>query len=167
MIRVAKMKKYDVSNGPGVRSVIFFSGCAHNCKGCFNKEAQSFNYGEPFTEQMQDEFIEYTKDSKVKGISILGGEPLQQDIDILIPFLKKLVQETNKDIWMWTGYTYDEVAIGDYSEILRYVDVLIDGKFEEAKKDLNLEYRGSTNQRVIDLGLSEMCGTLLLYQDSY
>ena len=148
----AQIRKYDVSNAPFVNSTIFFSGCAHKCKGCFNKEAQDFNFGNEFNEEVEDLFISYVSDPNVKGACLLGGEPFQQDLDILLRFVRRIKTETGKRVWIWSGYTWDEL-ISDTNKlkILENVDVLIDGRFELDKRDLKLKYRGSSNQRVIDV----------------
>lgn len=148
----AQIRRHDVTNGPGVRTTLFVSGCTHNCPGCFNKEQQDFKYGDKWTEEKLEEFIKYASEERVVGISILGGEPMQQayiDISKLLISLKKRV---NKPVWLWTGYTFGQLLMDDLSkDLLQYIDVLIDGKFEEDKKDYNLKYRGSSNQRVIDV----------------
>lgn len=148
----AQIRKYDVSNAPFVNSTIFFSGCAHKCKECFNKEAQDFNFGNEFNEEVEDLFISYVSDPNVKGACLLGGEPFQQDLDILLRFVRRIKTETGKPVWIWSGYTWDEL-ISDTNKlkILENVDVLIDGRFELDKRDLKLKYRGSSNQRVIDV----------------
>ena len=149
----AQLRHFDVANGPGVRASIFVSGCRFNCKGCFNKEAQDFNYGNIYTKEVEDKFMEYIKDDNVKGVSILGGEPLMQTMDdSLLNLLKRIKKESNKEIWMWTGFVYETAILDEKrKEILDYVDVLVDGQFDESKKVLNLKFRGSTNQRIIDL----------------
>ena len=165
----AQLRHYDVANGPGVRASIFVSGCKFNCKGCFNKEAQDFNYGNIYTKEVENKFMEYVLDDNVKGISILGGEPLMQTIDnSLLNLLKRIKKETNKEIWMWTGFIY-ETAILDKKrkEILNYVDVLVDGQFDESKKVLNLKFRGSTNQRIIDLNRTRLTGEIIEKTEFY
>lgn len=154
----AQLRRYDVANGPGVRASIFVSGCRFNCKGCFNKEAQDFNYGNKFNKETEDKFMEYIKDDNVKGVSILGGEPLMQTMDdSLLNLLKRIKKETNKEIWMWTGFVYETAILDEKrKEILDYVDVLVDGQFDESKKVLNLKFRGSTNQRIIDLNKTKL-----------
>ena len=154
----AQLRHYDVANGPGVRASIFVSGCRFNCKGCFNKEAQDFNSGNKFDKETEDEFMEYIKDDNVKGVSILGGEPLMQTMDdSLLNLLKRIKKETNKEIWMWTGFVYETAILDEKrKEILDYVDVLVDGQFDESKKVLNLKFRGSTNQRIIDLNKTKL-----------
>lgn len=149
----AKIRKLDVTNGPGIRTTLFVSGCTHNCEGCFNKEQQDFNYGNEFTKEVEDEFIEYTKSRQIKGVNILGGEPMQQIMDdALLNLLKRIKLETNKSIWLWSGYTFEEIVNKPKMlDILKEIDVLIDGKFEMDKRDIMLKYRGSSNQRVIDV----------------
>ena len=152
-MKYAKIRKLDVTNGPGIRTTLFVSGCTHNCEGCFNKEQQDFNYGNEFTKETENEFIEYTKSRQIKGVNILGGEPMQQTKDdSLLNLLKRIKIETNKPIWLWSGYKFEEIIIEPKMlELLKQVDVLIDGKFEIEKRDLMLKYRGSENQRVIDV----------------
>ena len=150
-MNVASIRKFDVANGPGVRSSIFFSGCTHNCKGCFNSIAKDFNYGELFDEEKQNDFIKHINSDVIQGVSILGGEPLQQGEDMLY-FLERIKKETGKNIWLWTGYTFEEILEDkDKYKMLEYIDVLIDGKFVQELKDINLMYKGSKNQRVIDV----------------
>ena len=152
-MRYAQLRRYDISNGPNIRATLFVSGCTHNCKGCFNKDYQDFNYGKEWTSITETVFLHYVKDPKVKGVNILGGEPLQQTMDnSLADLLAKIKENTNKPIWLWTGYKLEDVINNTkIMNILQYVDVLIDGKFEEDKKDLNLKFRGSSNQRIIDV----------------
>lgn len=149
----AQIRKMDVTNGPNIRTTLFVSGCTHNCKGCFNKEQQDFSYGNVWTKADEDIFIEYTKNSQIRGVNILGGEPLQQTKDNdLLNLLKRVKMETGKTIWLWSGYLYEEILEDPKkTEILKYVDVLIDGKFELQKRNISLKYRGSENQRVIDV----------------
>lgn len=148
----AQIRKYDVTNGPGVRTTLFVSGCTHNCKECFNIEQQNFKYGNEWTKKVEDEFINNCLNPNVVGISILGGEPLQQDIDIMLNLLQRIHYETKKPVWLWSGYTYEEIVNdSDKSRLLSFIDVLIDGKFQLDKRNLSLKYRGSENQRVIDV----------------
>lgn len=165
-MKYAKIKKYDTSNGQGIRTTLFVSGCTHNCKGCFNKDAQDFNYGEEWTSETEEQFMEYVKDEKVVGVNILGGEPMQQIMDkSLLRLLARIKRETNKGIWLWTGYTIEELLERNNMQqlfMLSIIDVLIDGKFEEDKKDLKLKYRGSSNQRVIDVPASIEKGEVVL-----
>jgi len=148
----AQIRRHDVTNGPGVRTTLFVSGCTHNCPGCFNKEQQDFNYGSKWTKEVENDFIDKTLSERVVGISILGGEPMQQDYLTMKNLLKRIKEEVKKPIWVWTGYTYPQLLMSSHSkELLQYIDVLIDGKFIESKKDYTLMYRGSSNQRVIDV----------------
>lgn len=148
----AEIRKFDISNSPYVGSTIFFSGCTQNCEGCFNFVAQDFNYGKPYTKEVEDLFISYLKHPQVKNANILGGEPFQQDLSKLLNLVKRIKSETNVNIWAWSGYLFEELIKDNRKvEILTYIDVLVDGRFEINKRDLNLKYRGSSNQRVIDV----------------
>lgn len=165
----AQIRHYDVANGPGVRASIFVSGCTHNCKNCFNKEAQDFNYGNLYTKEVEDKFMKYVLDNNTKGVSILGGEPLMQTMDdSLLNLLKRIKKETNKEIWLWSGYTYEEAILSEKrKEILNYVDVLVDGRFEEENKSLLIKFRGSTNQRIIDLNKTRKEGKIVERREYY
>lgn len=148
----ATIKRYDVSNWSGVNSTIFFSGCNFKCPGCFNKDAQDFNYGKPFTDEVADEFIKYAMDEHVVGVCVLGGEPFQQDLDVMYNFIKRLKNEVGKPIHIWSGYKLEELLTDHKKQmILEMCDTLVDGRFIEAEKDLTLSFRGSRNQRVIYL----------------
>lgn len=165
----AQIRHYDVANGPGVRASIFVSGCTHNCKNCFNKEAQDFNYGNLYTKEVENKFMKYVLDDNTKGVSILGGEPLMQTMDdSLLNLLKRIKKETNKEIWLWSGYTYEEAILSEKRrEILNYVDVLVDGRFEEENKSLLIKFRGSTNQRIIDLNKTRKEGKIVERREYY
>lgn len=149
----ARIKKFDIANGPGVRASLYVSGCTHGCKGCFNEEAWNFNYGQKWTKEVEDDLIEHLKKPEIKGLNVLGGEPLQQD-ESLLNLLKRIYLEVKKPIWLWTGFDIIDI-IQNGTELQRQMiylcDVVVDGKFIESKKDLNLKYRGSSNQRVIDI----------------
>lgn len=164
-MRYAKIRKLDCANGDGIRTTLFVSGCTHRCPSCFNFEAQDFNYGEVFTKETEDYFIEISKNPIIKGISILGGEPLQQTMDdSLLNLLKRLREDVDKPIWLWTGYTFEEILEDEEKlELIKYVDVLVDGRFEEDKRDLMLKYRGSSNQRVIDVKKTLENNEIVLY----
>lgn len=146
----AEIKKVDIANGPGVRVSLFVSGCRNHCKGCFNPETWDFDYGRPFTRETEDEIIEALRPSWIQGLSILGGEPTEEEnAAVLIPFLKRVrAALLDKDIWLYSGYTYE--ALRD-KEILTLADVLVDGPFLLELKDAGLAFRGSRNQRIIDL----------------
>ena len=158
----AKILKYDTGNWDGVNTTIFFSGCRFNCPGCFNKCAQDFNYGKKYTEEVEDLLISYAKDEHVVGVCILGGEPFQQDIDILLRLVRRIAYEVNKPIHIWTGYSFEDLLADEQKKkILRFIDTLVDGRFVLKKKDLNLKYRGSSNQRVIDVQASLETGEVI------
>ena len=146
----AGIKKVDIANGPGVRVSLFVSGCRNHCKGCFNPETWDFSNGKPFTRETIDEIIEALRPSWIQGLSILGGEPTEEEnAAVLIPFLKRVrAALPDKDIWLYSGYTYE--ALRD-KEILTLADVLVDGPFLLELKDVGLAFRGSRNQRIIDL----------------
>lgn len=168
-MRYAQIRAYDVANGEGIRCSIFFSGCEHYCEGCFNKEYWDFNYGKEITDEVINTLIDNVDKPHVKGLSVLGGEPLHpKNIVILSEIVAKFRYEyTNtKDIWIWTGYTYEELKARkckytDY--ILSEIDVLIDGKFDQSKKDLTLKFKGSSNQRLIDMKATSKHGELVYY----
>lgn len=151
-INYAEIKEFDVANSSGVSSTIFFSGCTFNCCGCFNKEVQNFNYGKPYTKEVEDLFISYLKHPQVKSACLLGGEVFQQDLDVILNLVKRIKEETDVNIWVWTGCIYEMLLESTkIKKILEYVDVLIDGQFVLELKDLNLKHRGSSNQRIIDV----------------
>ena len=164
-MRYEKMRKFDVSNAPGVRSTLFVTGCTHDCKGCFNKELQDFGAGEVWTQEDEDNFVSYVKNDNVVGVNILGGEPMQQVMDDCLPnLLKRVKEETGKNIWLWSGYLLEQILEDEKRrKILEYVDVLVDGRFEIDKRNINLKYRGSENQRVIDVKKTLMSDSVVLY----
>lgn len=155
----ASINEMDIANGTGLRVNLFVSGCTHHCKGCFNPEAWDFNYGKKFTEKTEQQIIEYMNFDYIKGITILGGEPMEpENQKALLPFIKKIKSMfPNKDIWIYSGYTLEEMLEGKLSktattkEILKTADILVDGEFIETKKNLKLKFRGSSNQRIIDI----------------
>ena len=156
----AAIKKTDVANGPGIRVSLFVSGCRHGCKGCFNREAWSFEYGKPYTEETEKEILEALKPSYIRGLSLLGGEPFDPANRDTVLSLVQSVREhyPQKDIWCYTGYEYDRELLSFAAEgqrsveaLLRGIDVLVDGRFVEERKNLRLAFRGSENQRIIDV----------------
>lgn len=152
----AQIREYDVANGPGIRVSLFVSGCTHNCYNCFNKEYQNFAYGEKFQQEQVKQILDYLNKPQIKGLSLLGGEPMQ-NVEGLLPMLQEIRPKLREeqDIWLWSGYTFEEiVADKNKKELLEYIDVLIDGLFVQSKKDLTLKWRGSSNQRIIDAQLS-------------
>lgn len=149
--------KNDIANGEGVRVSLFVSGCRNHCKGCHNPEAWDFGYGKPFTKETEDEIIEALRPSWIKGLSVLGGEPCEEENEkVLIPFLRKVMfKMPDKDIWLFSGYTYEMLR---NDELLRYVDVLVDGPFLLEQRDVSLPFRGSQNQRILRLRGGEVVG---------
>ena len=156
----ADIKTVDVANGPGVRISLFVSGCTHKCKGCFNEDAWDFKYGKEFTKNEEDYIIELLKPDYIEGITILGGEPFEYvNQKGILPLIRRIKKELpNKSIWCFSGYTLDKDILDDMcnkfdetKELISYIDVLVDGKFELDKKDLKLKFRGSSNQRIIDV----------------
>ena len=156
----ATIKKCDVANGPGVRVSLFVSGCNHHCKGCFNQEAWDFKYGNEFTEKEEKEVMEALKPKYIKGLSLLGGEPLEpKNQEGLLPIVKKAKElYPDKPIWCYTGFKFDEQVLYGMAktnettnELLKYLDYVVDGKFVEELKNPSLKFRGSSNQRIIDV----------------
>ncbi len=159
----ATIKWADVANGPGVRVSLFVSGCTHHCPGCFNPEAQDFAYGRPFTQAEEDKILAALAPAHIKGLSLLGGEPFEPDNQrVLLPFLRRVKERfPDKEIWCYSGYTLDGELWKDSRArceatdgLLSLIDVLIDGPFVEEQKDLNLRFRGSANQRILNVPAS-------------
>ena len=151
----ANIKYNDIANGYGVRTSLFVSGCRNNCPNCFNKDAQNFKYGNPFTDEVADNIIKSVKANHYKGITILGGEPMEpENASELIKFVRKFreVYGNAKDIWLFTGYIYEDLLEydDDRTRLAEAVDIIVDGPFIEAKKSIILQFRGSSNQRIID-----------------
>ena len=166
-MRITQIRKTDVANGTGIRVTIFVAGCTHRCAGCFNREYFSFEAGELVTEEVMDRIISMSQKDYIEGLSVLGGEPLQQVFDkTLVTLLKRFKQEVGKSVWLYTGYTYEEaIQRQERLDILSYCDVLVDGKFEIAQKDLRLKFRGSRNQRIIDVQRSLNEQGVILYDE--
>lgn len=160
----ADIRRFDVTNGSGIGTSLFCSGCHFNCPNCFNKEAQDFNYNKPFTKQVEDEFLNHCKNTHVNHVSLLGGEVFQQDLDIILNLVKRIKNEVNKPIYIWTGFLWSELIKDSKKiEILKYVDVVTDGRFEQNKKDLNLKFKGSSNQVTIDVQRSISVGKVIKF----
>ena len=156
----ADIKRVDVANGEGVRVSVFVSGCNHHCKGCFNECAWDFNYGNKFTEKQEAEVLKDLDHDYISGLTLLGGEPLEPaNQEGLLPLVKKAKEKfPDKKIWCYTGFDFEKDVVGKMAkqndttkELLKYIDVIVDGKFEEEKKDLKLKFRGSSNQRILDV----------------
>ena len=170
----ATIKPRDIANGPGVRVSLFVSGCTHHCKNCFNQEAWDFDFGEPFTQETIDYILDQLRPSFVKGITLLGGEPFDPRNQAPILELLRRVRAAypEKSIWCFTGYLFDRDLlpgkVGDPAvtrEYLNHLDVLVDGPFIQARKNLTLRFRGSDNQRLIDVPASVQSGTVVLWED--
>ena len=168
----AAIKKNDIANGPGVRVSLFVSGCRHHCQGCFNREAWDFSYGQLFTQGTIEELLSALAPSYVAGLSLLGGEPLEPENQAPLLSLARQFKARfpEKTLWCYTGFSFEadllSLSVGD-SEILRellsYMDVLVDGTFQEAKKDNTLRWKGSSNQQVIDVQKTLKTGEVVLH----
>ncbi len=170
----ADIKYCDVANGKGVRVSLFVSGCTHRCKGCFNEIAWNFDYGEAFTRETEDRVIGYLNKSYIAGLSLLGGEPFERaNQQGLLPLLRRVKAELpGKDIWCYSGYDFEKDILGkmckdwpESREMLSYIDILVDGKFVEELKSPSLQFKGSANQRIIDVKASLKEGKVVLWQD--
>lgn len=167
----AEIKNCDIANGPGVRVSLFVSGCTHHCPGCFNEVAWDFDYGKPFTRETEDAILDMLRPDYVRGLTMLGGEPFEpQNQEAVVGLLRRIRQELpGKSVWAFSGYLFDKDILsgrlGDTREYLSYLDVLVDGPFVEAKKNLSLRFRGSENQRLIDVPASLKAGKVILWQD--
>lgn len=169
----ANIKNYDVANGEGIRVSLFVSGCTHHCPECFNAEAWDFNYGQPYTEEIEEKIIQMLKNPRINGLSLLGGEPFEPcNQRELVKLLRRFKAECpEKDVWCYSGYLYDkELTVPSRArcevtdEMLSMIDVLVDGRFEKDKKNLNLRFRGSSNQRVIDLKQTQKTGQICFWE---
>lgn len=168
------IKFNDIANGPGIRVSLFVSGCTHHCKGCFNEETWDFKYGDPFTEETEQAIIDALAPDYIKGLTILGGEPMEFVNQMaLLPLLEKVrAAYPEKTIWMYSGYTYETDILGDMlrkwpvtQKILDLIDVLVDGEFKEELLDLKLRFRGSSNQRILDIKESRETKKVVLWED--
>ena len=160
-----KIRKMDISNGPGVRVSIFFQGCAFHCKNCFNPETWEFDTGNEFTEDTINEILELASPDHIKGLSILGGEPMHpKNIEASTELARRFKEKyPDKTIWSWSGFLFDEY-IKD-KEIAKYLDVLVDGQFKDELRNPNLKWKGSSNQRVIDVQKSLKKNKVVLYEE--
>ena len=171
----ATIKWYDVSNGPGVRVSLYVSGCRNRCKNCFNPETWDFNYGEPFTKEVEDAIIKAMDKEYIKGFTLLGGDPFEpENAEVLAPFLERLRKKfPEKSFWCFTGYDYEADLLtgkkGDMDTVMRMLkclDILVDGRFVEELKDLNLRFRGSSNQRIIQVKPSLETDEIVLWDEN-
>lgn len=164
------IKFYDIANGEGVRTSLFVSGCTHHCKNCFNPETWSFSYGKPFTEKTIEEIVRSLKPDHINGLSLLGGEPMEiANQKALLPLVKKVKESyKGKTIWCYTGYLFEDLLPSGKvcspwtNELLKNIDILVDGEFVEKLKDISLRFKGSSNQRVIDVQKSLQEGHIVL-----
>ena len=166
------IKFCDIANGIGIRTVLFVSGCTHHCKGCFQPETWDFAYGQPYTEATEQQLLDSLSPSYIHGLTLLGGEPMEPDNQrALLPFLRRLRAEyPTKTVWCYSGYTYEELTgvsrarceVTD--EMLAYIDVLVDGEFIFEQRNISLRFRGSENQRLIDLKKTREQGTVVLWE---
>ena len=170
----AEIKNCDIANGPGVRVSLFVSGCTHHCPGCFNREAWDFDYGQPFTQETIQRILDLLKPTYIRGLTLLGGAPFEpENQGPVLELLRQLrAQYPNKSVWAFSGYLFDRDILsgrlGPWEitrEYLSYLDVLVDGPFIEAKKNLALRFRGSENQRLIDVPASLASGQIVLWRD--
>lgn len=161
-MKYAQIRKYDIANGEGIRSTIFVTGCTHGCKGCFNREYWDFTYGKEWDNDATNTVISYLKEPVVSGLTLLGGEPMQ-NLE-LTKVLRDIKKEVNKNIWIYSGYTYEQIIKDPKKlELLKECDILVDGLFIEELKNLKLKFRGSENQRIIDIKKSLETNNIILY----
>ena len=164
-MRYNKIRKMDISNGPGVRVSIFFQGCAFHCKNCFNPETWDFNKGEEFTDETIEHILDLCDNDYIVGLSMLGGEPMHPTNLPGTTKLAKAFKERfpNKSLWSWSGFTYEDYV--SKQEVINYLDVLVDGQFVDELRDPKLKYAGSSNQRAIDVKKSLKAGKVILFDD--
>lgn len=168
----AKFNTHDIANGPGIRVSLFVSGCWRHCPGCHNPQAWDFGYGEPFTGDTVDKIIELLEPDYISGITILGGEPFEEEnAAVVSELIRKVwsVYKCRKSTWVYTGYRYEEIIEkalpGDaWNDLMLFTDVLVDGPYIEAERDISLKFRGSRNQRIIDVPKSLFTGGIVLYE---
>lgn len=163
---IADYKPFNFVDGGGVRNSLYVSGCLFACEGCFNKAVQNFRYGKPFTQELEDTIIKDLSHHYVQGMTLLGGEPFL-NTEVCLKVVDRIKEEfgDTKDIWSWTGYTFEELLLetSDKLELLDKIDILVDGRFELSKRNLNLQFRGSSNQRIIDVKKSLAEGQAVIW----
>ena len=167
--RIIDYKAFNFVDGEGVRNSLYVSGCMFHCEGCYNAATWSFKAGIPYTKELEEQIMRDLAQPYVQGLTLLGGEPFL-NTGILIPLVKRIREELpEKDIWSWTGYTWDELMkeTDDKKALLAEIDVLVDGRFVQALMDLSLRFKGSANQRIIDVPQSLEAQRLILWQDEY
>ena len=170
----ALIKKSDVANGEGIRTTLFVSGCRNRCKNCFQPKTWDFDYGEPFTSEVAEYIYKTFENPSVRGLTVLGGEPMEPENQIgLLPFLREFKRRfPDKTVWLYTGNLYEELTgkMGEHykflditEELLSYVDILVDGRYIEEEKSLGLRFRGSSNQRIIDMIKTRRSGKIVIW----
>ena len=168
------VKKFDVANGEGIRTTLFVSGCTNRCKNCFQPETWAFDYGAPMTREVWEDILSTLDNPSVRGVTILGGEPMEPSNQrALLPLLREMKEKyPDKNLWLFTGNLYEELTgmLGEHpkclditAELLSLVDILVDGRFEEDKKQLGLRFRGSSNQRIIDMNKTREQGRIVIW----
>ena len=161
-MRFAQIRKEDISNGPGIRVSLFVQGCNRHCDGCFNPETWDYDKGQIFNRRIQELFLDLGKEKRITGFSILGGEPLDQD-ERMLELIKKIKERyPDKTIWMWTGHTYEDLT-DEQMEIVKLIDVLVDGPFVISQRCPSKRFRGSMNQRIIDIKKTLESGTITIH----
>ena len=170
-----EIKNCDIANGLGVRVTLFVSGCTNRCKGCFQPQTWDFEYGQPFTALTEDNILEMLRPGYIRGLTLLGGEPFEPENQrALLPFVRRVKAEfPGKDIWAFSGFTYEELTDPSArchceatEELLSHIDILVDGRFEEELKNISLKFRGSSNQRIIDLNKTRETGSLTFWDET-
>ena len=165
---IADYKPFNFVDGEGIRCSLYVSGCPFHCPGCYNVAAQNFHYGQPYTQELEDQIIEDISQSYVQGLTLLGGEPFL-NTQVCLRLVKRVRREFGhqKDIWSWTGYTWEELQkeTPDKLALLKQLDILVDGRFLLAQKDLTLQFRGSANQRIINVPASLKSGQVMVWKD--
>ena len=168
-----EIKKCDIANGEGVRVSLFVSGCTHHCPGCFNQDTWDFSYGQEYTEETEQEILDALSPGYINGLSLLGGEPFEpQNQEVLVKLLRKVRERhPEKNVWCYSGYLFDRELLsesraryGYTDEMLSMIDILVDGRFVEKLKDIRLVFRGSSNQRLIDVKKSLETGDIVLWE---
>ena len=175
-MKYGNIKYHDVADGVGVRTTIFVSGCTHHCRGCFQPETWDFDFGQEYTADVEEQILGSLKSPIVDGLTLLGGEPFEPENQrVLVGLLRQLRERYghSKNVWCYSGYTWEELTGESRArcevtdEMISYIDVLVDGEFVESKKNLLLRFRGSENQRIIDVGASLSCGEAVIWSDRF
>lgn len=174
LMNYSEIKYFDIANGAGIRTTLFVSGCRHHCKGCFNPDTWAFEAGRPYSREVEDQILESLEPAYVDGLTLLGGEPFEPESqDVLIALLERVrAERPGKNVWAYSGFTWEQLTQGPsrahtnhVMRMLSMVDVLVDGPFVLAQKDITLRFRGSSNQRIIDVARSLEAGRPTLWED--